>query len=49
MLGAALGEGNEANTVAPASEPGIAGEELVHFGVSGAAEALEIGLIERFI
>lgn len=49
MLGAALGEGNEANAAAPNSEPGVAGEELVEFGVSDAAEALEIGLVERFI
>ena len=49
MLGAALREGDEANAVPPASEPEIAGEELVEFGVSDAAEALEIGLVERFI
>jgi len=47
VLGAALGEGDEANAAAPGSEPGIAGEELVEFGVSEAAEALEIGLVER--
>jgi hypothetical protein len=44
-----LGEGDEANPAAPSSEPGVAGEELVEFGVSDAAEALEIGLVERFI
>jgi len=49
VLGAALREGDEANAVPPASEPEIAGEELVEFGVSDAAEALEIGLVERFI
>jgi hypothetical protein len=49
VLGAALGEGDEANAAAPASEPGVAGEELVEFGVSDAAEALEIGVVERFI
>jgi hypothetical protein len=48
VLGPALGESDEANAGAPSSEPGIAGEELVEFGVSDAAEALEIGLLERF-
>ena len=48
MLGPALGEGDEANAAAPASQPGVAGEELVEFGVSDAAEALEIGLVDRF-
>src|SRR6266487_4515927 len=49
VLGAALGEGDEANAATPASEPGIASEELVELSVSGAAEAREIGLVERFI
>lgn len=49
MLGAALGKGNEANAVPPASEPRIAGEELVEFGVSDAAETLEIGLVKRLV
>jgi hypothetical protein len=44
-----LGKSNEANAAPPASEPGIASEELVELSVSGAAEALEIGLVERFI
>jgi hypothetical protein len=44
-----LGEGDEANAVPPASEPRVAGEELVELGVSDAAETLEIGLVERFI
>jgi hypothetical protein len=47
VLGPALGEADDANAAAPGSEPGIAGEELVEFGVSDAAEALEIGLVER--
>jgi hypothetical protein len=48
VLGPTLGEGDEANPAAPSSEPGVAGEELVEFGVSDAAEALEIGLVDRF-
>jgi hypothetical protein len=49
VLGPALGEGDDANAAAPSSEPGVAGEELVEFSVSDAAEPLEIGLVERFI
>lgn len=49
MLGPALDEGKEANAAAPSTKPGIAGEELVEFGVSDAAQALEIGLVQRFI
>jgi hypothetical protein len=48
VLGAALGEGDEANAAAPASEPRITSEELVKLSVSDAAEALEIGLVDRF-
>lgn len=48
MLGPALGKADDANAAAPGSEPGVAYEELVEFGVSDAAEALEIGLIDRF-
>ena len=48
MLGPALGEADDANAAAPGSEPGVAGEELVELGVSDAAEALEIGLVNRF-
>jgi hypothetical protein len=49
VLGAALGKGYEANTVPPAGEPRIAGEELVELGVGEAAETLEIGPVKRFI
>jgi hypothetical protein len=48
VLGPALGEADDANAAAPGSEPRVAGEELVEFGVSDAAEALEIGLVDRF-
>jgi hypothetical protein len=43
-----LGEGDEANTAAPSSEPRVAGKELVEFGISNAAKAFEIGVVERF-
>src|SRR5438046_2629631 len=49
MLGAALREGDDAHPVPPASKVWVAGEERFEFGLCGAPQPSEVGLVEALV